>query len=311
MKIIHSIPCTDSLKAHICEIYNLDLGDFVLFHNTIGAAYLAESAMGKLVFKLSKQNMFDEGQRAAQICDYLRRDGLFVPEIIPTASGGLIAEIDFPEGIRCGQLFRHIDGEKPKKEDFAAIGALLGHFHNAMQNYPGDIPLKFDYNSVVNDLSEVLQCIDKNMADDFVCAAKYLWEKLENAPLGIIHGDFGEHNIIKTQSGNLALIDFDAVCRMPAIIDILIMCNRNAELGRADIEKMHGNINDLMAGYRAVYEDFVIDTDNLLRWLALRHFKRLADSILGVRDADPARAKMFLAMVHEWLIEWKKMEGIL
>jgi len=309
IRTTHSIPCAAALRAHVAAEYDLPLGEFRLIYEGGGAVYQTETALAKYVFKLSRAAMSDEARRAAEIGNFMRQAAFAVPEVVLTRGGTLVADVPMPEGLRCGVLLEYVEGARPKQDDFAAIGTLCAEFHAVMRDYDGELPLKFNQTSMADELEDALTSVSTNegMIGDFVSVAKRLWDELSATPCGVIHGDFGVHNIIKGADGKLVLFDFDAVCRMPLIIDALILCNRDADISPDGLAKMRDALAAFMAGYNAVDPHFAINPDDLLKWLAVRHLKRLADSICSLRDADRMRAESFAEMVHSWLTEWKKL----
>lgn len=72
-----------------------------------------------------------------------------------------------------------------------------------------------------NELSFILQC-----ADYFLRYFPYFAHSLATEEVTIIHGDVASHNFLRTEQGNVYLIDYDLIAIAPPSIDYLQYANR-------------------------------------------------------------------------------------
>jgi Ser/Thr protein kinase RdoA (MazF antagonist) len=189
--------------------------------------------------------------RIQAVAAHLRSGGLVCPRIVPAADGCLAPAA--LEGRRW-RLMEYIPGCTYERVASPAMareaGALVGRFHSAMLDFPGDLrPLRPDPHDTrrhMGVLEEALRmCADHRLGPGIralgerVLAGWGRWRarfSSDGLPVRAAHGDLKVSNVRFTASGDaICLIDLDTLSSMPLACELgdalRSWCNRAGEEG--------------------------------------------------------------------------------
>jgi Ser/Thr protein kinase RdoA (MazF antagonist) len=163
----------------------------------------------KYLLKVIGAAFSDTARQSVAIMRYLEEKDFPVPKTILTKSGESIFETEANGEKKLIVLMEFIEGDEPELEICAAeVGALVGRFHQLMEEYPLELlshGKEFFIDRYLNFLSK------KN----YPRIAEYeelggrLWDKVKALPQGLCHGDLHRGNLMQRADGLIYLVDFD------------------------------------------------------------------------------------------------------
>jgi len=210
--------------------------------------------VAKADFRSSEEYAFE-----ANYVHHLYENGCAVPAPIPAKGGELFFEVDAPEGVRAVTLMHWLNGENLNEtltvDDAKNSGAALASLHQAGDSFETDHSRDIDTIEILNErMPDLLAMLDHDAEQkDFYATAT---EKVKKALKGIagrsvrrgaVHGDFQFANILKTEDGSIAVLDFDT-CGIGYLAEDLFTF-----VWRSDMEIKKDSINEaFLAGYESV-----------------------------------------------------------
>jgi len=188
-------------------------------------------------------------QRIHAVTEHIAARGLATPLIIPAADGRLV--LPGPDGT-CWRLMSFIPGTSPHRVTDGAMalqaGALVGRFHSALLDYPGDLtPLRPDPHDTLRHMRTLRQALQDcgghrlrsgiEQVGQAVLAGWQRWQGavgLSDLPLRPAHGDLKISNLRFGEDGRaICLIDLDTLGSMPLALELgdafRSWCNRGGE----------------------------------------------------------------------------------
>ena len=94
----------------------------------------------KYLLKVIGSAFSDTARQSVAIMRYLEKKGFPVPKTMLTKSGESIFETEVDGEMKLIVLMEFIDGDEPELESCAAeVGALVGRFHQLMEEYPVEL----------------------------------------------------------------------------------------------------------------------------------------------------------------------------
>jgi Ser/Thr protein kinase RdoA (MazF antagonist) len=191
--------------------------------------------------------------RIREVTEHIAQRGLPTPRLYAAADGRL--SLPGPEGTRW-RLMDFVPGithERVTGPPMATeAGALVGRFHRAMLDFPGDLtPLRPDPHDTPRHMASLqgalAACAEHRLAagiralGERVLAGWERWQRrfsLDGLPVRAAHGDLKLSNLRFDEAGRaLCLLDLDTLSSMPLCCELgdalRSWCNRAGEGGRA------------------------------------------------------------------------------
>jgi len=242
--INRSIMSENALRGVVCSEYGLPENSLVSFWRTGIAGndvYHVDTGTNKYLLKIYFVHA-DAAQIEAslEIMEYLGSKGICVPHVYRSQNNQIRIEISYPEGTRSAVLLDFLAGEEPNLfdlEDGRKIGEMVGKMYQALDSYHPQHPLrKIDDAYLVKSAITGLRNYQKKEVEKIEyleAAGKRLWNVLvqtipaSGPTYGICHGDLHTGNMIKAESGEIYLFDFDSCGYGYRIFDIGICANKN------------------------------------------------------------------------------------
>lgn len=128
-----------------------------------------------------------------------RRAGIDAPELVPTLAGQLA-----DDGIT---LERYLVGHPADAHGMARLRSKLRAFHDATRGVPQRPGFTSSLDLLRHDAGGDVDL--RVMPDRLVRACRAAWAPLESSPSSVVHGDLNPGNILETDDGGIALLDWD------------------------------------------------------------------------------------------------------
>ncbi|MBT5242201.1 MAG: phosphotransferase [Rhodospirillaceae bacterium] len=203
---------------------------------------------------------------------HIHDKGCRVPGPVPAKDGSLFFEVEAPEGIRTITLMHWLDGalftNALAVDDARVIGRSLAELHLAGADFTSDAARSISASEMVEErMPHLLGMLksDPDHHDFYVTATKAVqsaYADMEKAglPRGPVHGDYQFANVMRTQSGDLAALDFDS-CGIGYLAEDLFTF-----IWRSDMEIKDESVNE---AFISGYEDLRPLSDDERAYLGL------------------------------------------
>ena len=271
-----------------------------------GQTYIVSGAT-KYLLKVIGPAFFDTARQSVSIMRYLEEKGFPVPKTILTKEGDAIIETECGGEKKLVTLMEFIDGEEPELENCAAeVGALVGRFHRLMDDYPEE-PIQQDKEFFIGRYLGFLRKKNYPRVAEYEELGECLWEKVNNLPVGICHGDLHRGNLLQSADGKIYLVDFDTICRAPFMFDVMVMCDMTDyfNLKPEDIAETKEVYQKFLSGYSDYHKLSHEEILSFPYWVAIRHFQ-LQATILEIYGIDCIDEGFIDGQLY-WLNKWAEV----
>ena len=268
-----------------------------------GHTYIV-NAEQKYILKVIGAAFSDTARQSVAVMRYLEERDFPVPKTVLTKDGEAIFETTVDGEEKLIVLMEFIDGDEPDMEKYASeIGALVGQFHQLMEECPVEPVLK-GKDFFIGRYLEFLSQKNYPMLSEYKELGERLWEKVGNLPQGNCHGDLHRGNLIQNTDGKIYLVDFDTVCRAPLMFDIMVMCDMTDyfNLKPEDVNITKDVYQNFLTGYEKYHKLSNEEKLSFYDWVAIRHFQ-LQATILEIHGIDCIDEK-FIDYQLYWLNKW-------
>ena len=262
----------------------------------------------KYLLKVIGSAFFATAKQSVLVTRYLEGNGFPVPKTILTKTGEAIVEIydagDSESYLVLLQEF--VEGEEPNLENpetAEKVGDLVGKLHCLMERYPVK-PVLRDKQFFIGRYIDLLRQKSYPQIAAYEELGERLWKKVENLPYGICHGDLHRGNLLQTRDGQIYFLDFDTICRAPAMFDVMVMCDMTNyfNLQQEDIEITRAVYEKFLAGYTKHHPLSPEEKLSFSDWVGIRHFQ-LQATILEIHGINCIDEK-FVDYQLYWLNKW-------
>lgn len=190
----------------------------------------------------------------ARIVAHLARQGIRVPEFIPTDRATLFAGPVEDSFILTPALANDSFTAAELVSLEETIGNAVARLHLALASYP------WPANSYTEQLDESLareQTLPAGLAEAFVGQRDKMIDSLANLPMQLVHGDMTPENVLLQRPGAVSgFIDFDHLPHAPRIWDIAKYLSRRMRLRwRHEPREARSGRLDHIAGFVAGYHE--------------------------------------------------------
>lgn len=286
--------------------YPINCERIELYRDGGNLSYKLFSKNERFFLKKIRPAFFETAKQSLEIHLYLQEKKVSVPSIIMTTSGKPFVQLEEDEGTYLYILYEFIDGNEPKiKEETAAIGKLVGDFHQIMKQYQGTL-LERDKGFFITRYLDILKEKDYPRLAEFEAYGNRLWEKVKYAKRGYCHGDLYSGNLHKSLDGVMYILDLDTSCYGFPMFDVTLICNQTDyfnydKSGYLESKKV---LERFLPSYLANYPLEERDIALFETFIAIYHFQ-LQATIIEVHGMDCVD-EAFLDKQLNWLLEWQK-----
>lgn len=312
--VIHSILDSAALAEELSAWIGSKVMSCQLISRGSNDIYRARTAEASFSVRVARAGWRSESELDYELglLEWLRRRDLNVPEPVTGMGGELTFSLTAPEGQRSVVVFHWLDGTvlPPSfSADMARrIGQLLATMHAAGRDFVPNSPKPVHTMAKIRGHREALEKLFFNQPRVLAlleAATVWLEQALAALPKTLpevhIHGDAHFGNLLVTESGELALIDFDECGQDMAVKDLLPFFWRNQVEGLSE-ELSAAFLN----GYEAIRSLEPDETAALPLLLATRHLYLLATLAGTVNRMGPvagfdARESHYVALLETHL----------
>ena len=299
-------------EKHLFEIlkteYEIENPSLEFLREGGGHTYIVYAEQ-KYIVKIVGAAFSDTARQSVAVMRYLEENGFPVPKTILTKAGDAIFETTVDDEEKLVVLMEFIDGDEPDMEKYASeVGALVGRFHQLMEQYP-ITPVLHDKEFFIGRYLEFLSKKNYPRLSEYKELGERLWEEVRNLPQGNCHGDLHRGNLIQNAAGKIYLVDFDTVCRAPLMFDVMVMCDMTDyfNLKQEDIDITKDIYQKFLTGYEKCHKLSNEEKFSFYDWVAIRHFQ-LQATILEIHGIDCIDEK-FIDYQLYWLNKWQENTG--
>ncbi len=260
----------------------------------------------KYLLKVIGSAFSNTARQSVAIMRYLEENGFPVPKTIITKRGEAIFETEANGEKNLIILMEFIEGDEPELESCAAeVGALVGRFHQLMEEYPLEL-LSHDKDFFIDRYLNFLRKKNYPRIAEYEELGRRLWNKVRTLPKGLCHGDLHRGNLLQDPAGRIYLLDFDTACRTPLMFDVMVMCDMTNyfNLQPEDIDETKEVYQKFLSGYSKYHKLSHEEILSFPYWVAIRHFQ-LQATILEIHGID-CIDECFIDGQLYWLNKWQE-----
>lgn len=260
----------------------------------------------KYLLKVIGAAFSDTARQSVAIMRYLEEKDFPVPKTILTKSGESIFETEANGEKKLIVLMEFIEGDEPELEICAAeVGALVGRFHQLMEEYPLEL-LSHGKEFFIDRYLNFLRQKNYPRIAEYEELGRRLWNKVKTLPKGLCHGDLHRGNLLQNPAGRIYLLDFDTACRAPLMFDVMVMCDMTNyfNLQPEDIDETKEVYQKFLSGYSKYHKLRHEEILSFPYWVAIRHFQ-LQATILEIHGID-CIDEGFIDGQLFWLNKWQE-----
>lgn len=260
----------------------------------------------KYLLKVIGAAFSDTARQSVAIMRYLEEKDFPVPKTILTKSGESIFETEANGEKKLIVLMEFIEGDEPELEICAAeVGALVGRFHQLMEEYPLEL-LSHGKEFFIDRYLNFLRQKNYPRIAEYEELGRRLWNKVKTLPKGLCHGDLHRGNLLQNPAGRIYLLDFDTACRAPLMFDVMVMCDMTNyfNLQPEDIDETKEVYQKFLSGYSKYHKLSHEEILSFPYWVAIRHFQ-LQATILEIHGVDCIDEGFIDGQLY-WLNKWQE-----
>lgn len=260
--VIHSTLDPKALKQEIVRRYALtEPVQCQLVSRANNDFYEVKAELDRYALRVAKADFRsrDEYIYELEYVDHIYQNGCRVPAPVRAQDGSLFFDVEAPEGIRSITLMHWLDGVAFTKnltaDDATQMGSALAALHLAAVDFQPsthrEISTPQNLAERMPDLLEMLGADPDHRAfyEHATAAvnAAYDTAKVKSLPRGPVHGDYQFANVMRTATGDIAVLDFDT-CGVNYLAEDLFTF-----VWRSDMEIKDESVNTaFIAGYEDV-----------------------------------------------------------
>ena len=299
----------DSLINDINRLYQVSINRIELYRDMIGRVYFLHSKDKRYVFKVYRSFKTEDAIQTVCILDYLKANSYPAVSVVRTAQNESNIFLDFLDSRCAGILFEYVDGTTPEvKLDAESIGKQIGELHRLMENYPGKLinKTKIDY---IDDYISIMK--EKNFDFEKILDLEQygndLWERINKLPKSFCHGDLHTGNMIKNQTGEYVIFDFDDASGDYPSMDVAYMSD-DTNFNKFQ-ESMYSKSIRLFERFYSGYSKTRILSDrecnSIFDFIAVRHFQIISRIVRcqGLQNLDENDWRE----QYDWLMKWREL----
>ncbi len=260
--VIHSTLDPNALCDEIARRYTLPQPVRCRLMSRANNDFYEVSAGGsRYALRVTKANFRPDGEYLFEqaYVAHLHARGCHVPAPVPGADGSLLFSVEAPEGQRSVTVMQWLAGvpftENLTSSDAHDMGAALARLHLAGEGFSCAEPrLISTMKSLKERLPDLLKMLTEHPDDcAFYEATTHrldeVYEKIDagDVPQGPVHGDYQFANVLRLDSGEIGMLDFDTCGIGYLAEDILTF------IWRSDMEIQDEAVNrSFLDGYESV-----------------------------------------------------------
>ncbi|MCL6602182.1 MAG: phosphotransferase [Paenibacillus sp.] len=299
----------NNLINDINRSYQINIEHIELHRDMIGKVYFLQSRDKRYVFKKYRSFKTNDALQTVRILDYLKENSYPAVSVVRTTQNESHIILGYHDDCCAGILYNYVEGAMPDgKIEAESIGKQLGELHNLMEIYPHKLihRTKTDY---IDDYISIMRELDFHSGKTLALVeyGNELWERITKLPRSFCHGDLHTGNMIRSQSGEYVLFDFDDSSGDYPSMDVAYMCD-DTNFNHLH-ESMYDKTMRLYERFSSGYSKVRTLSDNesfaIFDFIAIRHFQIISRIVRcqGLQSVS----KEFFDEQYDWLMKWQKL----
>lgn len=299
----------DNLINEIKHNYQINIEHIKLHREMIGKVYFLQSQGKKYMFKVFRSFKTADALQTIRILDYLQVHSYPVASIIRPVHNDSHIMLGSQEGSCVGILYEYIEGLSPDvKIEPKNIGTQIAELHRLMERYPNKLisRTKFDYiDGYISNMQELE--FEPGKILELKQYGNELWERITKLPTSFCHGDLHTGNMIRNQSGEYVLFDFDDASGDYPAMDVAYMCDDT------NFNNLHESMYDqtmrlydrFYSGYSTIHSISNNEFNAIGDFIAIRHFQIISRIVKcqGLQSIS----REFCNEQYHWLKNWREV----
>lgn len=299
----------DNLINEINQSYHINIQHIELHREMIGKVYFLHSQDKRYTLKIYRSFKTDDALQTVRILDYLNGNSYPAVSVIRTEQNDSHIILGSQDGCCAGILFDYVEGATPDgKIEAEGIGVQIGELHNLMDKYPDKLINRTkteyidDYISIMRELD-----FDSGKILELEQYGNRLWERITKLPKSFCHGDLHTGNMIRNQSGEYVLLDFDDASGDYPSMDVAYMSD-DTNFNHFH-ESMYDKTMRLYERFYTGYSKVRTLSDNefqaVFDFIAIRHFQIISRIVRcqGLQSIS----KKICEEQYGWLVNWQEL----
>lgn len=298
-----------NLINEINRSYPINIKHIELHREMIGKVYFLQSQDKRYTLKIYRSFKTDDALQTIRILDYLKENSYPAVSIIRTEQNESHIILSSQDGCCVGILYDYVEGAMPDgKIEAESIGIQIGQLHNLMDKYPDKLKNrpKTEY---VDDYISIMRELDFHSGKTFELEqyGNLLWERIMKLLKNFCHGDLHTGNMIRNQSGEYVLLDFDDASGDYPSMDVAYMSD-DTNFNHFH-ESMYDQTMHLCERFYSGYSKVSVLSNNeihaILDFIAIRHFQIISRIVRcqGMQSVS----KEFCDEQYVWLMKWQEL----
>jgi len=293
----------EELSQLLSSHYGIMDADIRFLRQGGSSSYLVDGS-SRYLLKAIGSAFLDTVRSSVSVMRYLHAHAFPVPEVILTRSGEDLLKVNTDGQDRFLLLCEFIDGQEPDLSACAAqAGELTALLHSLLAQYPEPLLIR-DRHFFIDRYLDFLRAKNYPRIASYEALGDLLWQQVACQPITACHGDLHRGNLLQTKHGDIYFLDFETVCRAPAMFDNMVLCDMTDyfRLAAEDIDTAMGTYESFLSGYclhRPLSRD---EIRSFPVWVAIRHFQLQATilELYGMDCIDEAFIDRQLDWLHQW-----------
>jgi Ser/Thr protein kinase RdoA (MazF antagonist) len=298
-----------NLINEINRSYPINIKHIELHREMIGKVYFLQSQDKRYTLKIYRSFKTDDALQTIRILDYLKENSYPAVSIIRTEQSESHIILSSQDGCCVGILYDYVEGAMPDgKIEAESIGIQIGELHNLMDKYPDQLKNrpKTEY---IDDYISIMRELDFHSGKTLELEqyGNLLWERIMKLPKNFCHGDLHTGNMIRNQSGEYVLLDFDDASGDYPSMDVAYMSD-DTNFNHFH-ESMYDQTMHLCERFYSGYSKVSVLSNNeihaILDFIAIRHFQIISRIVRcqGMQSVS----KEFCDEQYVWLMKWQEL----
>lgn len=298
-----------NLINEINRSYPINIKHIELHREMIGKVYFLQSQDKRYTLKIYRSFKTDDALQTIRILDYLKENSYPAVSIIRTEQNESHIILSSQGGCCVGILYDYVEGAMPDgKIEAESIGIQIGELHNLMDKYPDKLKNrpKTEY---IDDYISIMRELDFHSGKTLELEqyGNLLWERIMKLPKNFCHGDLHTGNMIRNQSGEYVLLDFDDASGDYPSMDVAYMSD-DTNFNHFH-ESMYDQTMHLCERFYSGYSKVSVLSNNeihaILDFIAIRHFQIISRIVRcqGMQSVS----KEFCDEQYVWLMKWQEL----
>ncbi|MEK5399042.1 phosphotransferase enzyme family protein [Paenibacillus sp. FSL K6-2859] len=298
-----------NLIIQINRSYPINIKHIELHREMIGKVYFLQSQDRRYTLKIYRSFKTDDALQTICILDYLKENSYPAVSIIRTEQNESHIILSSQDGCCVGILYDYVEGAMPDgKIEAESIGIQIGQLHNLMDKYPDKLKNrpKTEY---VDDYISIMRELDFHSEKTLELEqyGNLLWGRITKLQKKFCHGDLHTGNMIRNQSGEYVLLDFDDASGDYPSMDVAYMSD-DTNFNHFH-ESMYDQTIRLCERFYSGYSKVSVLSNNeihaILDFIAIRHF--LIISRIVRCQGMQSVSKEFCDEQYFWLMKWQEL----